>query len=309
MIGGILAGISAGLVLPVQTTINTRLGRRAGSVFVASLISFSVGTLVLLAALGVARPGISWDVLPGQPWWIWVGGLCGVAFLTFNIVLMRALGASSAVVLPIVGQVIGGVLIDATGAFGATQVPLGPARSAGALLVVLGAALANMRPRRGRPQDIDEGAPGALRVVALGGAAVLTGTLSAIQATVNGRLGVVAGSPLFAATVSFVVGTLALVFIVASLRVRPDLRGVAAAEPWWIWSGGALGAGFVLANSAIAPVLGTGLTVSVVLLGQIVSGLLVDQVGLLGAPRRPVGALRVLGALTVLAGVVLVRLV
>ncbi|MGO3796336.1 MAG: DMT family transporter [Pauljensenia sp.] len=157
MIGGILAGISAGLVLPVQTTINTRLGRRAGSVFVASLISFSVGTLVLLAALGVARPGISWDVLPGQPWWIWVGGLCGVAFLTFNIVLMRALGASSAVVLPIVGQVIGGVLIDATGAFGATQVPLGPARSAGALLVVLGAALANMRPRRGRPQDIDEG--------------------------------------------------------------------------------------------------------------------------------------------------------
>ncbi|MGO3796337.1 MAG: DMT family transporter [Pauljensenia sp.] len=146
-------------------------------------------------------------------------------------------------------------------------------------------------------------------MVALGGAAVLTGTLSAIQATVNGRLGVVAGSPLFAATVSFVVGTLALVFIVASLRVRPDLRGVAAAEPWWIWSGGALGAGFVLANSAIAPVLGTGLTVSVVLLGQIVSGLLVDQVGLLGAPRRPVGALRVLGALTVLAGVVLVRLV
>ena len=48
---------------------------------------------------------------------------------------------------------------------------------------------------------------------------------------------------------------------------------------------------------------------SVVLLGQIVSGLVADHLGLLGAPRRPVGAQRVLGALTVLAGVVLVRLV
>lgn len=309
MIGGVLAGISAGLVLPVQTTTNTRLGRRAGSVFVASLVSFSVGTLTLFLALALTRPGIDLGVLPRQPWWIWVGGLCGVAFLTFNIVLMRALGASSAVVLPIVGQVIGGVLIDATGAFGATRVPLGPARAAGALLVVLGAALANMRPRRGAPTATDEGGPGPLKVVALGGAAVLTGTLSAVQATVNGRLGVVSASALFAATVSFVVGTLALAVIVVVMGARPDLRGVGRAEPWWVWSGGALGAGFVLANSAIAPVLGTGLTVSVVLLGQIVSGLVVDHLGLLGAPRRPVGAQRVLGALTVLAGVVLVRLV
>ncbi|MDN5964312.1 MAG: DMT family transporter [Actinomyces sp.] len=309
MIGGVLAGISVGLVLPVQTTINTRLGRRMGSVFAASLVSFSVGTLVLLVALGVTRPGIAWDTLPRQPWWIWSGGLCGVAFLTFNIVLMRALGASSAVVLPIVGQVVGGVLIDATGALGATRVALGPTRGAGALLVVLGAVLANMRPRRGGVSADDQGGPGRLRVLALGGAAVLTGTLSAVQATVNGRLGVVSGSALLAAAVSFVVGTLTLVVVVSALRVQPRLREVTATEPWWIWIGGVLGAGFVLANSAIAPVLGTGLTVSVVLLGQIVLGLVVDHVGLLGAPRRPVGALRVLGALTVLAGVALVRLV
>ena len=65
----------------------------------------------------------------------------------------------------------------------------------------------------------------------------------------------------------------------------------------------------VLANAAIAPVLGTGLTVAVVLLGQIAGGLGVDHTGALGATRHPLTPARVLGACAVLAGVALVRLV
>ncbi|MCG2801443.1 MAG: DMT family transporter [Cellulomonas sp.] len=62
----------------------------------------------------------------------------------------------------------------------------------------------------------------------------------------------------------------------------------------------------------VAPLLGVlvraSATVSIVLLGQIVSGLVLDHLGFLGAARRPVSPRRVAGALLVLVGVAIVRL-
>ena len=59
-----------------------------------------------------------------QPWWIWIGGVCGLIFLTMNIVLMPRIGASATVVLPLVGQVFGGLVVDMTGAFDTAVRPL-----------------------------------------------------------------------------------------------------------------------------------------------------------------------------------------
>lgn len=322
----LLAGLGAGLLLPVQTTINTRLGRRAGSLFAGSFISFAVGTVTLALYVLALRAPVDGARLATQPWWVWIGGLCGVAFLTMNMLLMRALGASASVVLPIVGQVLGGVAIDAWGLFGAARVPLGPARSLGALAVAAGAVLVNLPGGRAPRVLLALPAPGIEGVAAdpprtagggpsmrmrllLGALSLVTGSLSATQATVNGRLAQAGGSAPFAALVSFTVGTAALALILAVLRQRLPLRTIGRCEPWWIWAGGAMGAAFVLANAAIAPVLGTGLTVSVALLGQIVAGLAVDQFGMVGAPRRPLTPLRLLGALAVLGGVALVRVV
>lgn len=138
---------------------------------------------------------------------------------------------------------------------------------------------------------------------------MVAGVLSATQTTVNGRLGEALGSALGAALVSFVVGTACLLAI--NLVARPTVslpRVLAARPPWWLWTGGVLGALFVVVNAFDAPILGTSLTVSVVLFGQIVSGLLVDHLGALGAPRRPVTTRKILGTVVVLAGIALVRL-
>lgn len=318
MFATLLAGVCAGLLLPVQTTINTRLGRRLGSVVSGSLVSFTIGTLGLALALAVARPAVDWPGLRGAPWWAWGGGLCGVAFLTVNMVLMRALGAGPAVVLPIAGQVLGGAAIDATGAFGAPVVALGPSRVAGILLVLAGAVLVNLPASHRTPRAADGAVGGPQRaparpsprlVAGLAAVALLTGSLSAVQTTVNGRLGALAHSPLLAAFVSFAVGTVALAVLAAATRQPLPLAQAARREPPYIWVGGPMGAVFVLANAAIAPVLGTGLTVAVVLLGQIAGGLGVDHTGALGATRHPLTPARVLGACAVLAGVALVRLV
>lgn len=312
MVWLVAVALVAGAGLPVQTTINTRLGARIGAVFSASLVSFSVGTVVLLLALALTRPDVDRRALGEAPWWVWIGGLCGVVFLTANILLMRRLGAAAAVVLPVVGQVIGGVVLDTLGAFGTTRVPLTVVRGLATLLVVAGAALVNLptggavRPRTS--SRVDEGGPARVGVWLLAGLALVTGTLSATQTAVNGSLGVRAGSPLVAATVSFAVGTVALGVLVALTRAPLGLGRVARTEPWWIWSGGALGAVFVLINASVAPLLGTGLTVSVVLAGQLTGGILVDRFGVLGAPRRDVTPARVIGLVLVLAGVSAVRL-
>lgn len=241
-----------------------------------------------------------------RPWWIWIGGLCGVVFLTLNMVLMRRLGASVTVVLPVLGQVLGGLLIDVTGAFGVAVRTLTVWRVLGTLLVVAGAVLVNVRRRPARGQQRE--ASRALPLLAV--AAVLAGGLSAVQTTVNGALGTALGSSLGASLVSFLVGTAALLVLNAVVAVRGRLVGPGtwAAPPWWGWSGGLLGATFVVVNALDAPVLGTSLTVSVVLLGQIVAGLAVDHAGVLGATRRPLSAPRVGGALLVLVGILAIRL-
>jgi transporter family-2 protein len=63
----------------------------------------------------------------------------------------------------------------------------------------------------------------------------------------------------------------------------------------------------VLVNAFNAPVLGTSLAVSIVLLGQVGAGLLLDHRGWLGVRPRPITMWRLVGAVMVLAGVALVR--
>lgn len=296
----LVLGVIGGGLIPIQTAINSRLSGRLGAVLPASLVSFAVGS----AGLGALALGTGTDVpwaatATGQPWWIWLGGVCGLVFLTMNIVLMPRIGASATVVLPLVGQVLGGLVIDVTGAFDTAVRPLTAFRALGAVLVVAGAALVNLA---GRPRATigAESHPHPLLWVV----AVLVGSLGAVQTAVNGRLGQAMGSALAAALVSFLIGTAGLA--VVNLVSRPRLRRTGPI-PWWLLSGGLMGAAFVLVNAYNAPVLGTSLAVSVVLLGQVAAGLILDHRGWLGVARRPATWQRLAGAALVLLGVALVR--
>jgi transporter family-2 protein len=299
-------GLAGGALLPVQTAVNTRLSRHLGATLPTSLVSFLVGTVLLgLVVVATGAPLPLAATVAAQPWWIWVGGLCGVVFLTLNIVLMPRIGASATVLLPVVGQVLGGLVIDLSGAFGVAVRSLSVARVGGALVVVAGAVVVNLRRPRPGTGAPGTGAPGGRTLAVLGLLGVTAGALGAVQTTVNGRLGQAFGSAFSAALVSFVVGTLGLVVVNVLARQRVHRTGGA---PWWSWSGGALGATFVTVNAVDAPLLGTSLTVSVVLLGQIVAGLVLDHRGFLGAAPRPVDARRLVGAALVLVGVATVRL-
>ena len=135
--------------------------------------------------------------------------------------------------------------------------------------------------------------------------AVLIGAMLPLQGLVNARLGVQAGGPVGAAFVSFLVGTAMLGLYLLATRTPLTLQG-AAKWPAWIWAGGALGAIYVACFTLLVPRLGAGAVICLAVLGQVTASLLLDQFGILQAEPKPVDGLRLLGAVLVLAGVVLV---
>jgi bacterial/archaeal transporter family-2 protein len=137
--------------------------------------------------------------------------------------------------------------------------------------------------------------------------ALAAGAMLPIQFGINAQLASWLGSSVRAALVSFVVGavSLAAVALVAA-RGWPSAERVSAA-PWWVWIGGALGAFYVLGSIVAAPRLGAVTLFVMILAGQALASLLVDQFGWVGFEQHPVNTLRVAGVALLAAGVALVR--
>ncbi|HEY4559818.1 MAG TPA: DMT family transporter [Lysobacter sp.] len=135
---------------------------------------------------------------------------------------------------------------------------------------------------------------------------LLAGGLIALQAPTNVMLARAGGSPLLAALISFAVGTVALLLAWLANGPRPGLAPFGAL-PWYAWIGGVYGAVYVAVAAYAAPRLGLASLITIGIAGQIAMALWLDHHGALGLPQSPVSAGRALGALLVVAGVVLVR--
>ena len=134
--------------------------------------------------------------------------------------------------------------------------------------------------------------------------AVLIGAILPLQGLLNARLGTHIGGPVPAAFVSFLVGTVMLGLYLLATRTPVALQGSLKLPPW-IWAGGVLGAVYVACFTLLMPRIGAAGMVCLAVLGQVTASLLLDQFGVLQAPK-PVDGLRLFGAVLVLAGVLLV---
>lgn len=128
-----------GIAVAVQPSINARLAQRVGA-YESSLISFAVGTLVLLVVILIAGRGNLRGVVNAS-WWELTGGLLGAFFVTMTIITVPRLGTTAVITAIIAGQLIMAALLDQFGAFGLRQIPLTPPRLSGILLLAAGAAL------------------------------------------------------------------------------------------------------------------------------------------------------------------------
>ena len=303
-----ILGILAGLVMPAQTSINTRLRKSLGTPFRASLVNFAVGLVFLVLLSFVMGDGLfPVNKLSGLPWWMFLGGFCGVSVLTANLLLFPVLGATQTVVFPVFGQILMGLLIDTFGWFRAAEVPMTAWRAIGAVLVFLGVVLVAVEGKKGNEEpSAGEPAASPATIWACRAIGVAVGMLGSVQVSVNGQLGVELGSYVHSSMVNFIVGTVLLALICLFLHRRAP--AASGKGPWWMWVGGLLGGAFVLFNVYLQHKLGTGMTVILNLTGLTAGGLLIDQTGILESPKKPVSFQKVLGVLIMLAGAAMIRL-
>ncbi|RAS77275.1 DMT family transporter [Priestia endophytica] len=308
-----LLGIGIGASLAVQTAINSQLRKFVVSPFLASMVSFLVATvfLAVITIISGSPLGLPLDLFSSQPIWIWFGGICGVIGLTTNILLFPKLGSVETSVMPIIGMIVMGMLIDNFGWFNSIEQPFGMNRILGVLLLLLGVFLAvivqeimSRRHTSATPKE-NKVNPWPWRFIGIG-----AGMLMSIQAAINGQLGVILNSPFQAAFVSFFIGSVTLIIIVGlKERSYANIKEpIKQSAPWWVWIGGFLGGSYVLINVYLVGKIGTGQTVVLALFGQIAGSLLVQQFGLLKSVKNRIVPIQIFGLIIMLIGVFLIKL-
>jgi transporter family-2 protein len=134
---------------------------------------------------------------------------------------------------------------------------------------------------------------------------LLAGIGIPVMAALNGGLGVRLGNPVLAANVLFLVAFLSSLVVLAFQPQQP-VPGFTGIPPQF-FLGGLLVAFYVLSVTFVAPRLGVGNAIVLVLLGQLVAAALIDHFGLFGAQRYPLTGWRVLGITMMVCGVILTR--
>jgi transporter family-2 protein len=132
----------SGAALAVQVGVNNGLRERLGHPVSAASFSFATGTLGLLAfALAIRPPWPKGSSLSGAPWWIWLGGALGAAYMMLTITWSNRLGAAGWLGVVVTGQILTSVVLDHYGLVGFAEHPVSPGRLVGVALLLAGAVV------------------------------------------------------------------------------------------------------------------------------------------------------------------------
>lgn len=297
----ILIGIIAGMGISLQTAVNSRLRSFLTSPFLTSFVSFSVGAMVLFSLTLLSGHSIipTFSQIAVTPWWAWLGGLLGMVGLTSNVLLFSKLGGVQTAVIPILGQVLMGCLIDTFGWLNSPQADFSLNRFIGLILVLSGVfsavVLPNIKSLRRTPIKV-------LWLWQLLG--IFSGILTATQTAVNAELSRFLGSTTHATAISMLGGMLSIIWLVIYERSFSNLRfALGRDKPYWIWCGGVLGAFYVSVGAWLVQYVGTGGSVVLMLCGLIAMSLVIDKFGWLSAPKKKIQKIQLLGLLLLISGV------
>lgn len=305
-----LIPVLMGAGLATQTAINSKLRQIVDSPYLASGISFLIGMLFLMILCLVSGQPLvpSSKFIVEQPWWIWLGGLLGVIGLTGNIVLFSKLGSIQASVLPILGQIVMGIVIDQFGLFASPVQVMTWFKLFGLVLLIVGVfvtigiigpinplvkkSLSKIRPQHQLLYQIF---------------GVVAGMLMAAQTAINGHLGVMLGSSTRAAAISFTIGTVVLLLIncVGHTNFGTISKAITMTKQyWWLWFGGLIGGAYILCSAWLVPELGTGQVVILALFGQLLFSAIVEHKGMFDSSAMPISREKIIGLIVMFISVI-----
>ncbi|ODT07190.1 MAG: hypothetical protein ABS58_08160 [Mesorhizobium sp. SCN 65-20] len=138
---------------------------------------------------------------------------------------------------------------------------------------------------------------------------VLAGAFVAIQAPINAQLARGLGVPVAAAAISFLSGAIVLGLVTYfTTRSQGLVIDWKAPAPWLFVAGGALGAVYVTSSVLLTPRIGAAALMAFLVAGQLLAGMLVDKAGYFGVAVRELSMGRIVGAMLLLAGALMIRI-
>jgi transporter family-2 protein len=137
--------------------------------------------------------------------------------------------------------------------------------------------------------------------------AVIAGMSFVAQQAVNANLRTSIDSAAWTGFVSYLGGTVCMALLALMLR-DPWPAGVALARGhWWAWSGGLFGAIYIAISILLLPRLGAATTVTLIVVGQMLGSVIFDHYGWMGLVKHAADWQRIVGAVLLIAGAVLIR--
>lgn len=133
--------VFTGALLPAQFATNAALSKELQSLTLTGAISYLGGAVILLVTLKLFKLEPHWAATRGGPFWMWLGGVVGSAYVVGSALLTRSLGAALATTLVIASQVVTAIILDHFGAFGLQQRRINPIRLAAVTLALAALAL------------------------------------------------------------------------------------------------------------------------------------------------------------------------
>ena len=134
--------------------------------------------------------------------------------------------------------------------------------------------------------------------------ALSAGVFGAFQVAVMGKLGERIGS-LEAVLIAAIVTGLIVVPVLLVTRRGVGELGDTLAQPWWMLTGGALGAFIVLSITVAGPKIGTTAVVGLLIAGQLAAATAIDRFGWFGFDKVGLDWPRLLGIALLAAGAAL----
>jgi bacterial/archaeal transporter family-2 protein len=125
-----------------------------------------------------------------------------------------------------------------------------------------------------------------------------------IMAALNSNLGARLNSPALATSILFIVGTvvsLAYLFLSGGIPKLPIKESI----PLFFYLGGLFVIFYILSMTWVVPKFGVGNAISMVLLGQLLSMVIIDHYGLLGAIKYTISVKRLAGLTFMMFGIYL----
>ena len=138
----LVLALLAGMALPLQGAINSKLATYMQHPFLSALVSFSIGTIALLIYVVLSRIPLG-QIAGARDASVttWIGGLLGAFFITVTLLTVPKLGVALTFSLVILGQMIITLPLDHFGWFGVTVRMITWPRVIGVLLVIAGTIL------------------------------------------------------------------------------------------------------------------------------------------------------------------------